>query len=173
MHVWEFSGTRQLTTACTKIENIFLGSKHVGTQDSVVGSVSVQVTTAVVVIVVDLSRPETVFESGQYWMDIVQKRLEATYSKLRSRGSKLPEQLVARGRRTFFSKHPDKNTVHHSGILLVMAGMKYDQLKEPEKKKAFAALSSQLTPWMCEGCDARVALSGTHQRRPSRMRQWK
>ena len=86
-------------------------------------------TTAVAVIVVDLSQPCRALESCSYWMEMIRHRKDATFAKLRSRRSKLPEQLIARSRKLAFAKHADRDVIDHSGIAIVIAATKYDALK--------------------------------------------
>ena len=130
-HLWEFSGSRELTTQLCRVQNLFIASKHVDalSNDASLEEQRGQVTTAVVVIVVDLSKPCRALESGNYWMETIRHRRDATFEKLRSRGSKLPEQLIARSRKLAFARHADRDGIDHSGLALVIAATKYDALK--------------------------------------------
>ena len=98
-----------------------------------------QVTTAVVLICVDLSRPHEVLPTLEYWLGRVQSRVGATFARLEKRGSRLPEQLRRRGERNFGADHEDNTAgaVRHHGISIVIAATKYDLFRgaDAELKK--------------------------------------
>lgn len=56
-------------------------------------SSTLQVTTAVVVIVVDLSDISAVLPTALYWLDQVKQKLTSTYEKFEKKGLQLPEQM--------------------------------------------------------------------------------
>ena len=128
-HIWEISGTRQFADEATEQENIFMGMR--------------QVTTAVVLIVLDLSKPHDVLPTLEYWLSRVNARTDATFGKLEKRGSKLPDQLRARSKRVFGANHEDAKevgTIKHSGVTVVIAATKYDAFKntDAELKKVMS-----------------------------------
>ena len=96
-------------------------------------------TTAVVLICVDLSRPHEVLPTLEYWLGRVQSRVGATFARLEKRGSRLPEQLRRRGERNFGADHEDNTAgaVRHHGISIVIAATKYDLFRgaDAELKK--------------------------------------
>ncbi|GMH33018.1 hypothetical protein BSKO_00852 [Bryopsis sp. KO-2023] len=112
-HIWEFGGGEDLACELGGVESVFLGAK--------------QVTTAVVVIVVDLSEPSQVLPELLKWMNLVKQRLGTTFEKLEKRGSKLPEQLRIRARKALYGGNEDRDVVEHSGISVVVAATKYDK----------------------------------------------
>ncbi len=57
-----------------------------------------QVTTAVVVIVVDMSDPASILPSLLGWLEHVKKKLSTTYEKFEKKGLQLPEQLRTRAK---------------------------------------------------------------------------
>jgi dynein light intermediate chain 2 len=128
-HIWEISGTRQFADEATEQENIFMGMR--------------QITTAVVLIVLDLSKPHDVLPTLEYWLSRVRARTDSTFGKLEKRGSKLPEQLRSRSKRVFGAAHEDAKEVGviaHSGVTVVIAATKYDAFKnaDAELKKVMS-----------------------------------
>eukprot|EP00803_Ostreobium_quekettii_P004627 evm.model.scf_672.3 EVM.evm.TU.scf_672.3 scf_672:14722-17919(-) len=125
-HIWELGGGDELATKLANVDNVFLTAK--------------QVTTAVVVIVADLSEPAAVLGTVQKWLDVVKGRLASTYQRLEQRGSKLPEQLRVRAKKALYASNEDRDAVHHSGISLLIAATKYDAFarQEPELQKIMA-----------------------------------
>lgn len=89
-----------------------------------------QVTTAVVVIVLDLSQPSSVIPTALQCLDLVQRKLAATYTLFERKGLQLPEQLRARQRTKLLSQHEDKDLVTCSGISIVLAGTKWDAFRD-------------------------------------------
>jgi hypothetical protein len=89
-----------------------------------------QVTTAVVVIVLDLSQPSSVIPTALQFLDLVQRKLAATYTLFERKGLQLPEQLRARQRAKLLSQHEDKDLVKCSGISIVLAGTKWDVFRD-------------------------------------------
>lgn len=63
-HIWELSGGEELADEVLKSEHLFLGQK--------------QVTTAVVVIAVDLSQPAEVLDTLLFWLEKVRLKLQVT-----------------------------------------------------------------------------------------------
>mmetsp|Transcript_19674 Transcript_19674/g.42749 ORF Transcript_19674/g.42749 Transcript_19674/m.42749 type:complete len:403 (+) Transcript_19674:323-1531(+) len=125
-HIWEFGGSLEFCEEIAQGEQIFLNAK--------------QVTTAVVVIVLDLSDPASVLSTALYWLDQVKRKLAATYDKFEKKGLQLPEQLRQRAKGKLFSQNEDKDIIYHSGISLVLAATKYDTFRDfdPEMKKVMA-----------------------------------
>mmetsp|Transcript_4581 Transcript_4581/g.11313 ORF Transcript_4581/g.11313 Transcript_4581/m.11313 type:complete len:434 (-) Transcript_4581:147-1448(-) len=128
-HIWEIAGTRQFADEATEQENVFMGMR--------------QVTTAVVLIVLDLSKPHEVLPTLEYWLSRVKSRAEATFGKLEKRSSRLPEQLRARSKKVFGANHDDAKEVgviSHSGVTVVIAATKYDAFKnaDAELKKVMS-----------------------------------
>mmetsp|Transcript_14748 Transcript_14748/g.36790 ORF Transcript_14748/g.36790 Transcript_14748/m.36790 type:complete len:415 (-) Transcript_14748:151-1395(-) len=122
-HIWEVGGSQDFAEEIGQGDQIFLNVK--------------QVTTAVVVIVVDLSDPGSVLPTLLGWLDAIKKKLAATYEKFEKRGIQLPEQLRTRAKGKLYSQNEDKDVVWHSGISIVIAATKYDAFRDadPELKK--------------------------------------
>lgn len=99
-----------------------------------------QITTAVVVIIVDLSDPASVLPALKYWLEQTKKKLAATYEKFEKKGLQLPEQLRQRAKSKLYAQNEDKDQVYTSGISLVIAATKYDVFKneDPEVKKVMS-----------------------------------
>ncbi|PNW79047.1 hypothetical protein CHLRE_09g398882v5 [Chlamydomonas reinhardtii] len=125
-HIWEVGGSQEFAEEIVNSDQLFLTAK--------------QVTTAVVVIVVDLSDPAGVLPTLLYWVEQVKKKLGSTYEKFEKKGLQLPEQLRQRAKSKLYSANEDKDTVYHSGISLVIAATKYDAFKnqDPEVKKVMS-----------------------------------
>ncbi|KAK9808766.1 hypothetical protein WJX72_003222 [[Myrmecia] bisecta] len=117
-HVWELSGGPELACQVIQGDNIFLGQK--------------QVTSAVVVIVVDLSKPSEALDSLLFWLARIKATLQATYGVLERKGSKLPEQLRGRAKRYFGSSHEDNDTINHTGISIIVAATKHDTFRNED-----------------------------------------
>mmetsp|Transcript_14319 Transcript_14319/g.41743 ORF Transcript_14319/g.41743 Transcript_14319/m.41743 type:complete len:198 (-) Transcript_14319:1665-2258(-) len=113
-HIWEVGGSHEFAESISQGDQLFLTAK--------------QITTAVVVVVVDLSEPGAVLGSVTYWLDQVKKKLAATYEKFEKKGLQLPEQLRQRAKTKLFGSNDDKDVVYHSGIALVIAATKYDKV---------------------------------------------
>jgi dynein light intermediate chain 2 len=75
----------------------------------------VQVATAVVVVVLDLSDPASVLPQALHWLGLVNTKLTATYGLFERKGLQVPEQLRARASAALFAQHPDKALVNQSG----------------------------------------------------------
>lgn len=125
-HIWEISGSEKLWEEVSNSDSLFLGMR--------------QVTTAVVVIVLDLAKPSECLPTLEYWLDKVKTRSAATFSKLEKRGSKLPQQLRERSKKVFGSSHEDKEAIDHSGITVVVVAAKYDAFNntDAELKKVMS-----------------------------------
>ncbi|GLC38707.1 Cytoplasmic dynein 2 light intermediate chain 1 [Pleodorina starrii] len=125
-HIWEVGGSQEFAEEIASSDQLFLTAK--------------QVTTAVVVIVVDLSDPAAVLPTVLYWTEQVKKKLGSTYEKFEKKGLQLPEQLRQRAKSKLYSANEDKDAVYHSGISLVIAATKYDTFKalDPEVKKVMS-----------------------------------
>lgn len=74
-----------------------------------------QVATAVIAVVVDLSQPAEALKSAVAWFHLVRTKLQGVYDWLEQNGSKLPEQLQLRARKYISSSHEDKDSIHHLG----------------------------------------------------------
>lgn len=83
-----------------------------------------QVSTAVVVIVLDLSNPAGVLPSALHWLSAVRAKLAATYGLFERRGlAQLPQQLRARQRtKVLGQQHPDAQLVECTGGLWLGGG---------------------------------------------------
>lgn len=125
-HIWEVGGSQEFAEEIAQGDQIFLNVK--------------QVTTAVVVIVVDLSEPSTVLSTAAYWLEQIKKKLTSTYEKFEKKGLQLPEQLRQRAKSKLYSQNEDKDVVWHSGISIVIAATKFDMFKDEdaEVKKVMA-----------------------------------
>ncbi|KAL6746086.1 hypothetical protein V8C86DRAFT_2954357 [Haematococcus lacustris] len=125
-HIWEVGGSQEFAEEIALNDQLFLTAK--------------QVTTAVVVIVVDLSDPGSVLPTLLWWLEAVKRKLGATYEKFEKKGLQLPEQLRQRAKSKLYSQNEDKDAVWHSGISLVIAATKYDSFRnaDPEVKKVMA-----------------------------------
>ena len=153
-HVWEIAGSRRFADACTEQDNVFMGMRHV--------------TTAVVVIVLDLSRPHEALPTLEYWLERVKCRTRATFAKLEKRGSKLPEQLRTRSAKTFGQTHEDVGHVRHLGVTVVVVAAKYDAFEraDAELKKIMsralrhACHAHGASLFYTSGLDAAAAATG-------------
>lgn len=125
-HMWELGGSPDLARELAQGEQLFLTFR--------------QVTTAVAVVVVDLSDPHTVLASLQDWLLLITTKLAATYALFERKGLQLPEQLRQRSKAKLFAKHEDREAVAHSGISLVIAATKWDAWRDQdaECKKVMA-----------------------------------
>ena len=74
-----------------------------------------QVATAVVAIIVDLSQPADTLRSAVSWLQLVKAKLQHAYDWLEQKGSKLPEQLRLRARKYIGSSHEDRDMIQHLG----------------------------------------------------------
>lgn len=76
-----------------------------------------QVATAVVVIVLDLSDPGSVLATAGHWLGLLRQKLAATYGLFEKRGlQQLPAQLRARQRAKLLGgQHPDADLVDCPG----------------------------------------------------------
>ena len=74
-----------------------------------------QVATAVIAVVVDLSQPAAALRSAVEWLQLVSTKLQGVCDWLEQRGSKLPEQLRLRARKYIGSSHEDKDIIQHLG----------------------------------------------------------
>mmetsp|Transcript_8241 Transcript_8241/g.23674 ORF Transcript_8241/g.23674 Transcript_8241/m.23674 type:complete len:415 (+) Transcript_8241:330-1574(+) len=150
-HIWEMSGGEELADEVIKSEHVFLGQK--------------QVTTAVVVVVVDLSKPSEVFSSLVFWLEKIRAKLKTSYEKLEQRGSKLPEQLRIRSRKLFGPAHEDKEAIDHTGIALVIAATKYDTFQDSDAE--LRKVMARTLRWMAHMNGASlVYLGGLGKSRP-------
>lgn len=126
-HIWEVAGSEAFAQQLVQGSQIFLTYR--------------QVTTAVVVIILDLSQPGTVIPSAVQWLDLVKRKLSATYSLFERKGLQLPEQLRTRQRAKLLSQHEDKELVSCSGVSIVLAATKWDAFMDstdPEGQKVMA-----------------------------------
>lgn len=80
-------------------------------------SCTMQVTHAVVVIVLDLSDPPSLLPNALHWLGLVRQKLAATYGLFERRGlAQLPGQLKTRQRsKTFAQQHADAQLVDCPG----------------------------------------------------------
>lgn len=74
-----------------------------------------QVATAVIAVVVDLSQPGEALKSAVTWLQLVKSKLQSSYDWLEQKGSKLPEQLRLRARKYIGSSHEDREAIQHLG----------------------------------------------------------
>lgn len=125
-HIWEVGGSHEFAEELVNSDQLFLTPK--------------QITTAVVVIIVDLSDPASVLPALKYWLEQTKKKLAATYEKFEKKGLQLPEQLRQRAKSKLYAQNEDKDQVYTSGISLVIAATKYDVFKneDPEVKKVMS-----------------------------------
>ncbi|KXZ48452.1 D1BLIC protein [Gonium pectorale] len=125
-HIWEVGGSQEFAEEIASSDQLFLTAK--------------QVTTGVVVIVVDLGDPASVLPTLAYWIEAVKRKLASTYEKFEKKGLQLPEQLRQRAKSKLYSANEDKDAVYHSGISLVIAAAKYDTFRtqDPEVKKVMS-----------------------------------
>lgn len=139
-HVFEMSGSKTFADEITEKENVFFGAR--------------QVTTATALICIDLSKPAETVPTLEYWLSKIKQATEKTFTKLESRGSRLPEQLRNRHKKQFNRYHSssDKDNEHadlksgsitvknFSGVQIVIAATKQDaHVKyDAEPRKALA-----------------------------------
>ncbi len=79
--------------------------------------VAMQVATAVVVVVLDLSDPGSVVPTALTWLALIQKKLASSYRRLEQLGAQVPEQLKQRARSKVWGQHEDRDLVNHTGEL--------------------------------------------------------
>ncbi|BBN09364.1 dynein cytoplasmic 2 light intermediate chain [Marchantia polymorpha subsp. ruderalis] len=115
VHIWELSGPRKLEEELLTAERLLLPMSSLST--------------SVVVVVLDLSKPSEVLDLLIFWLDKIHKRIEGFYEKLKRRGSKLPQQLVEREKKLFGLEHEDLDEVKLSGVPVIIVGTKYDCFK--------------------------------------------
>mmetsp|Transcript_27351 Transcript_27351/g.73958 ORF Transcript_27351/g.73958 Transcript_27351/m.73958 type:complete len:401 (-) Transcript_27351:855-2057(-) len=127
-HIWEVGGSKEFAEDFAQGEAGFLNPK--------------QVTTSVVVIVVDLSDPSTVLPTLLGWLDRIKAKLAATFSKFEKKGLAFPEQLRQRAKAKLYNHNEDKDMVNHTGVPIVIAATKYDTFhgSDSEVKKVMARM---------------------------------
>lgn len=125
-HIWEIAGSAEFSKEIAQGEQIFMTVK--------------QVTTAAIVILVDLSDPSSVMPTATMWLDHVKAKLAVTFEKFEKKGLQLPEQLRQRAKARLFGGNEDKDTVYHAGVPIIVAATKYDLFKDQdvELKKVMA-----------------------------------
>ena len=129
-HIWEAAGSKLLTdelTAGAETNESFLLSMRT-------------ITTSVVMVVVDLSKPSEVIGALMPWLDFVRRRSEYVHQRLESRGSKLPGQLRAKAAAFFGKSHDDVSAIINTGVPMIIVANKYDAFKDedPELKRVMA-----------------------------------
>lgn len=126
-HIWELSGSDDLVANVSAVESLFLSMR--------------QVSTAVIVIVVDLSQPDEALDTVCAWLDRIKHRTDHVYERLRTRGSRLPDQLVARAKKAFVGKaeegkppeaHEDLSSIDFTGVSILVAATKWDVFADTE-----------------------------------------
>eukprot|EP00879_Flechtneria_rotunda_P006287 GHRR01006607.1.p1 GENE.GHRR01006607.1~~GHRR01006607.1.p1 ORF type:complete len:393 (+),score=130.27 GHRR01006607.1:184-1362(+) len=115
-HIWEVAGSYAFAGQMALGSQIFLTYR--------------QVTTAVVVMVLDLSDPCSVLPCALRWLGLIKQKLATTYSLFERKGLQLPEQLKARQRAKLLSQHDDKGLVDCTGVSLVLACTKWDVFRD-------------------------------------------
>jgi dynein light intermediate chain 2 len=121
-----------------------------------------QVTTAVVVIVLDLSQPNSIIPTALQCLDLVQRKLAATYTLFERKGLQLPEQLRARQRAKLLSQHEDKDLITCSGISIVLAGTKWDVFRDSVEAEGQRVLGRCLR-WIAHAHGAHLLYLGGMQ----------
>ena len=119
-HIWEIGGGEQLGTTVAGSDSLFLNYR--------------QVTTATVVICVNLARPSEVLETIMHWLRLIRGRLSKCYDMLSKRGSKLPHQLRARNKKPYGSGHEDLPLIERqmTGVSIVLCATHYDQFENED-----------------------------------------
>ena len=119
-HIWEIGGGEQLGTTVAGSDSLFLNYR--------------QVTTATVVICVNLARPSEVLETVMHWLRLIRGRLSKCYDMLSKRGSKLPHQLRARNKKPYGSGHEDLPLIERqmTGVSIVLCATHYDQFENED-----------------------------------------
>ncbi|ORX77952.1 hypothetical protein BCR32DRAFT_295289 [Anaeromyces robustus] len=92
---------------------------------------------AVVVIVLDLSKPENIIDEYKEIIEIVNTRVDGLLKSLEKRGSRRPKALTLYSWKKYGNEHPDKEFIHPTIIPSIIVGSKYDKFKnyESEAKK--------------------------------------
>eukprot|EP00892_Ulva_mutabilis_P007119 jgi/Ulvmu1/477/UM001_0485.1 len=105
------------------------------------------ISTAAVVITVDLSRPWTVVESALTWIKRTTRALNEQFQALEKRGSPLPAQLKARSSRVASAAaakgRVDGQGIQFSGIQMLIVGTKWDAIEAMDSASK-AVLASAL-----------------------------
>ena len=134
-HVFEVSGSKEFADLLCGKDTVFFGAR--------------QVTTATALVTIDLSKPAEAVASLQYFLGKIKQAVTKTFTKLRTRGSRLPEQLKQRHRKQFNkfgkSEHPDflggqLTGDSLCGVQIVIACTKHDLHVnyDPEQRKVLS-----------------------------------
>eukprot|EP01002_Notosolenus_urceolatus_P003190 NODE_1839_length_1285_cov_57.241909_g1522_i0.p1 GENE.NODE_1839_length_1285_cov_57.241909_g1522_i0~~NODE_1839_length_1285_cov_57.241909_g1522_i0.p1 ORF type:complete len:369 (+),score=134.30 NODE_1839_length_1285_cov_57.241909_g1522_i0:61-1167(+) len=129
-HFWELGGGQQLASlldVCITPENIH---------------------TVLVMIVVDLSDPKSVFSSLLFWIHRLKKRVSERFIKMKSRGSSTPGKMLSRMQKRFGEKHPDleANKIQLIGIPMIIVGTHYDKFKD-ESAQTLTMMAKTMRYW--------------------------
>lgn len=118
-----------------------------------------QVTTSVVVLVLDLSQPHSVIPTALQYLDLVKRKLAATYALFERKGLQLPDQLRTRQRAKLYSQHEDKDLISCSGISIVLAGTKWDVFRDAVEAEGQRVLARCLR-WLAHSNGAHLVYLG-------------
>eukprot|EP01059_Diplonema_ambulator_P002720 TRINITY_DN12379_c0_g1_i1.p1 TRINITY_DN12379_c0_g1~~TRINITY_DN12379_c0_g1_i1.p1 ORF type:complete len:392 (+),score=76.54 TRINITY_DN12379_c0_g1_i1:46-1176(+) len=94
--------------------------------------------TLVLVIVLDLSNPSSLWETLMSSLDRSNKRIQECYEKMRSKGNTNPDKLLQRHRRKMGEDHPDADSFHLNGIPTIIVANKYDLFHDDQHIKVMA-----------------------------------
>uniref|UniRef100_A0A7S3GCS5 Cytoplasmic dynein 2 light intermediate chain 1 n=1 Tax=Palpitomonas bilix TaxID=652834 RepID=A0A7S3GCS5_9EUKA len=96
---------------------------------------------AVVVVMLDLSKPSVIFNDILYWMQRIKRRTEECFKELRlgRTTKKVPDETKERSKKRF-ANHPDVSAVSFPAIPIIFVGSKYDtfQDRDMETQKIMA-----------------------------------
>ncbi|KAI8799875.1 hypothetical protein BJ742DRAFT_860483 [Cladochytrium replicatum] len=121
VHIWELAGG----TRMSQLINVPLNEQNLHNTSFV--------------LVLDLSKPESIVPTTEALMSTINARFEALCRSLESRGSKRPKNLRAAAAKKY-AESPDRDTLPPNSpcaVPLVFIGSKYDVFKgfEPETRK--------------------------------------
>jgi len=123
-HFWELGGGQQLAS----LLDVLITPENIHT--------------VLLVVTVDLTEGRGVWNSLQYWMQRLKKRVGDCFVKMKQRGSSTPQKMLARMQKRFGEKHPDLEgtKVTIIGVPIIIVGTKYDIFRddEPEFAKIMA-----------------------------------
>ena len=126
-HLWELSGSTELSQEILSIRSTLAPDQVHCTHTTLIcpllqmlryssaSTTHLQVATAVIAVVVDLSQPAEALKSAVTWLQLAKSKLQNTFTWLERQGSQLPEQLRLRARKYLGSSHEDKDTIQHLG----------------------------------------------------------
>lgn len=86
--------------------------------------------TVVLVIVVDCADATTMFETVNYWLKRIDRRVQEIFQKMRAKNSTTPEKMLAKARKRIGEDHPDISRMRISGIPTAIVANRLDLYKD-------------------------------------------